>query len=103
MQKVIMYKYFNPDPLFGGYGWSIEEILYDRNSIYSNPYYVEIPDNFHIGESVTGEKMYFKDGCDHGYKLEIENRYSENSRPCLIGGNPTEVIKLNVIGIVQEE
>ena len=30
MKKVIMYKYFNPDRLFGGYGWSIEEVWDER-------------------------------------------------------------------------
>lgn len=71
MKKVIMYKYFNPDRLFGGYGWSIEEVWDDWNHIYSDPYYVEIPDNFNLGKTVIGEEMYFKDGCNQGYELTI--------------------------------
>lgn len=97
MKKVIMYKYFNPDNLFGGYGWSIDKIWDDWNHVYSDAYEVEIPDNFSIGETITGEKMYFKDGCDLGYQLNIGNINFKNGNPYLIGGSPTESVKCNVI------
>ena len=102
MKRVVMYKYFNPDRLFGGYGWSIEEVWDDWNQIYSDPYYVEIPDNFNLGENVTGEKMYFKEGCNHGYQLTIFDENNKNGSPFLIGGDSTELIKLKVVGIVPE-
>lgn len=102
MKKVILYKYFNPDKLFGGYGWSIKEVWDDWNHIYSDPYYVEIPDNFNLGETNIGEEMYFKDGCNQAYKLTIGKTDCENGNPYLIGGSPVESIKLRVIGIVPE-
>lgn len=97
-----MYKYFNPDRLFGGYGWSIEKVWNDWDHIYSDPYYVEIPDNFNIGENITGEKMYFKDNCKIGYEVHIGRKYNKNSSPYLLGGSPVESIKLKVLGLVTE-
>ena len=37
MKTVIMHKFFNPDRLFGGWGWSIDEVWDDWNHIYSDP------------------------------------------------------------------
>lgn len=102
MKKVIMHKYYDPDRLFGGYGWSIEEVYNDWDHIYSQPYYVEIPDNFNLGETVAGDVAYFKDGCNYRYEVEIGRRDCENSSPYLVGGCPGESIRLNVIGIVPE-
>lgn len=78
------------------YGWHIEQTYGDYD-----PYYVEIPDNFSVGETAAGEKMFFKDGCNRGYELLI-GQDSPNGRPYLVGGtNPVEMIRLKVIGPVR--
>lgn len=98
MKKVIMHKYYNPDRLFGGWGWSIKEVWNDWKHIYSDPYEVEIPDNFKLEETVMGEEMYFKEGCNVGYEVFIGCSKNENGSPYLVGGSPVEEIKLKVIG-----
>lgn len=103
MKTVIMHKFFNPDRLFGGWGWSIDEVWDNWNHIYSDPYEVEIPDDFILGKTIADEKMYFKAGCDRGYELTIERTDCENSSPYLVGGSPAESIKLHVIGKVTED
>ena len=103
MKIVTLWKAYNPDRLFGGYSWHLEEVWDDWNHIYSDSYYVEIPDDFNLGETVTGETLYFRDGCDIGYDLTIGNTNHKNSSPYLIGGNPVENIKLRVIGMVRED
>jgi hypothetical protein len=99
MKQVVLHKFYNPDRLFGGYGWSLDEVRDGWNGIYSDPYCVEIPDEFHIGETVTGERMFFKDGCDTGYTLTIGRSDCANGNPYLVGGNHVEMIKLNVLGL----
>lgn len=102
MKKIILHKYHNPDRLFGGYGWSMEEVWDDWKHIYSDPYEVEIPDNFSIGKSNFGEEMFFKDNCNMGYDLGIDGRYNKNGKPYLVGGSPVEMVFLNVIGKCKE-
>lgn len=97
MKKVIMWKYFNPDRLFGGWGWSIEKVWDDWNHIYSAPYYVEIPDDFHIKKTAYGQLMYFRDGWDYGYDLS-KTSSAEVCTPLLIGGKDVETVKVRVIG-----
>lgn len=103
MKTVIMYKYHNPDKLFGGWRWSTTKIWDKWNHIYSEPYEVEIPDDFYLGQSVTGEEIYFKVGCKQGYNLVIGRANCENSSPFLIGGCPIEKIRLKVIGKVKKD
>lgn len=98
MKIVIMYKYFNPDRLFGGWGWSVKEVCDSWNQIYSEPYKVEIPDDFYLGKTETGREIYFKVGCNRGYELTIGRSDCEDSSPYLIGGSPVERIKLHVTG-----
>lgn len=104
MKKEILYKTFDTDPLRGGYDWSIGKVSnsFRQNYVYSEPYYVEIPDEFHLAETQAGNMMYFKDGVDRAYTLTIGNGKTENGNPYLIGGSPVESIKLKVLGPVPE-
>lgn len=102
MKKVIMYKYYNPDRLFGGWGWSIEEAWDDWNNIYSEPYEVEIPDDFRLANNIYHKVMYFKGSCNIGYQLSKSGN-DENCMPYLIGGSPVECIRLKVIGPYKEK
>lgn len=101
MQTVIMWKYFNPDRLFGGYGWSLEEVCDGWNNIYSNPYYVEIPDDFALGEAQDGSAAYFRGDDRQGYEVAGGNR-AEGCNPYLIGGSRAESIRCRVIGPVPD-
>lgn len=96
MKKIILWKSYNPDRLFGGYQWHIDEVYNDWDHIYSEPYEVEILENFEVGVTVAFEKMFFKRGCDKGYYLVI-GQNCENGNPYLVGGDPVEKIKLKVI------
>lgn len=97
MKKVILWKVYSFDRLYGGWNWSIEEIYNDWDHVYSDPYWVEIPDDFYIGENMSGQKMFFRAGCDMGYILTI-GRNCENGNPYLDGH-----IKLNVLGPVNKD
>lgn len=101
MKTVTLWLTYNPDRLFGGYSWHIEEVYDGRNHIYSEPYKVEIPDEFYIGESVYLKKMFFKEGDNRGYELTIGRNDCENSSPYLVGGTSVESIKLKVIKKVE--
>lgn len=103
MKTVVMYKYSNPDRLYGGWGWSVNEAWDDWNHIYSDPYEVEIPDDFYLDKTIADEEMYFRTGCNQGYELTIGRTDCENSSPYLVGGNPVESIKLRVLGKVEED
>lgn len=98
MNTTILYKYFDPDRLYRGYGWSIKEVFDGLDCIYSDPYLVEIPDDFHLSEAVSGETMFFRQGCHWGYKLCIGDKHDPDSAPYLIGGMPVETIHLKVVG-----
>lgn len=102
MKIATLYKVFNPDPHFGGYFWREERVWNDWDGIYSESYHVEIPDDFELGESVSGEKMYFKKGCNRGYEI-ITMPDSPNCAPYLCGGDdPTKPIRLNVLGVADD-
>ena len=98
MKIVTLYKYYNPDRLYGGYGWSIKEVFDGWDRIYSDPYLVEIPDDLQPAESVCGETMFFKQDCPWGYELCIGDKHNPDSAPNLIGGMPVETIQLTVVG-----
>lgn len=100
MKQVIMYKWNSVKK--STWGWSIDEVYDDWNSIYSDPYIVEIPDDFMLGENVCGEKMYFKAGQKTGY-IVSETSQQKNCRPVLIGGSTAEWIVLHIIGPVIED
>lgn len=95
MKKVILHKTHNP--ILGIWRWSTEEKNDYQNFIFSDPYYVEIPDCFYLGETTLGNTMFFKDGCNVGYELTIGKNH-ENGSPYLVGGRPVESIKLKVLG-----
>ena len=97
MKQVVIWKGYNPDRLYGGYFWSIEEVFDDWNRVYSDPYLVEIPDDFNLSKTITGEKMYFRDGDDNGYALYAGSPEQENTNPYLVGGSQSERIKCTVI------
>lgn len=99
MAKVILHKGFNPNALPNGYWfWSEKEVRNDFGNIYTEPYVVEIPDEFELCETVSGEERYFKDGCDTGFEIgSIHN--TAHCSPYLIG---TELVKLKVIGLADE-
>jgi len=100
MKKVVLHKTHNP--ILGIWGWSAEEKNDYQNLIFSDPYYVEMPDDFYPEETTLGKTMFFKKGCNVGYKLTI-GRNSENGSPYLVGGRPVESIKLKVLGAVEED
>lgn len=105
VKKVIMYKSHNysPTPLYGQtWEWSIEEVWDDWNHVYSDPYEVEIPDDFELGETTGGMIMYFKKGCSAGYEIGSEDPRKESGRPCLFGGSFPEIIVLNVVRRIEE-
>ena len=96
MNTITLYKGYNPDRLFGGYFWSLEEVWDDWNHIYSKPYLVELPENFYVGKTIYGEKLIFQKGNNYGYEVSSLSS-CENCNPYLIGGNPTRKIKLKVL------
>lgn len=99
MKRVIMHKWNAVRT--GKWGWSIKAIWNESDNIYSDPYYVEVPDNFTLSETAMCEAMYFKLGCQVGY--EVSNfSDGENCKPYLIGGSPVETIKLQVIEPVED-
>ncbi|MCI6857715.1 MAG: hypothetical protein MR867_00270, partial [Eubacterium sp.] len=63
---------------------------------YSKPYLVELPENFYVGKTVSGEKAIFQEGNSCGYEVSCFSS-RENCNPYLIGGNPTRKIKLKVL------
>ena len=93
---ITLYKGYNPDQFFGGYFWSLEEVWDDWKHIYSKPYLVELPENFYVGKTVSGEKAIFQEGNSCGYEVSCFSS-RENCNPYLIGGNPTRKIKLKVL------
>lgn len=97
MKIATLYKVFNPDPHFGGYFWREERVWNDWDGIYSEPYHVEIPDNFYLSETVSGDKRYFKKGDDIGYDV-ITISGSPDCLPYLSGGKYNELIRLRVLG-----
>ncbi|MCC8156341.1 MAG: hypothetical protein LIO54_03580 [Oscillospiraceae bacterium] len=94
MKHYTLYKICNYDRLFGGYDWSITPHRGDL--ITSTPYEVEVPDDFYLAETVNGETMFFREGCDRAYTLTI-GRNAEGGEPYLISSNGNETIKLRVI------
>jgi len=97
MKTITLWRAYNPDRLFGGYSWHIEEVRCGWDHVYSDSYKVEIPDDFSVGKSDMSKKMFFKQGCKQGYELTIGRSDCENGNPYLVGGSPVESIKLRVI------
>ncbi|MDU7706095.1 MAG: hypothetical protein E7J94_02335 [Clostridium sp.] len=93
---ITLYKGYNPN-LFGGWFWSLEEVWNDWDHVYSDPYIIELPEGFYVGECITGQPMIFKKSCNLGYDVCI-GQNSENGKPHLVGGHPVENITLKVIG-----
>lgn len=102
VKTVILYNYEKCRHVPHYFGWSIEEIWDDFLSVYSEPFYVEIPDDFYIGETITCEKMFFKENCDYGYELCTSNG-KRNQKLYLVGGSPVEKILLNVLDPVPKD
>lgn len=100
MKTVILWKVYSPDRLFGGYSWHTEEVQDGWRQVYSDAYEVEVPDDFYIEKSTSGEILFFKTGCGHGYRLAIGSN-CENGNPYLVGGRPVKTIKLRVIKKVE--
>lgn len=102
MQTVIMYKYFDPDRLFGGWRWSAVRVTYQWERIESEAYYVEIPNDFSLGKTMRGQAAYFRGDDIRAYDVAGSSSY-ESCVPCLIGGSPVEYIRCRVIGPVPKE
>jgi len=100
MKKVIMYKWNAVRS--GRWGWSLKEVWNDWDNIYSDPYYVEIPDDFELGKTVIGEEAYFKIGCNQGYEIASTSEL-KNCSPCLIGGSSVEIVNLKVLEMVGDK
>lgn len=100
MKTIKLWKAYNPNGLFGGYSWHTEDVRDGWEQMYSDPYEVEVPDDFYIEKSTSGEILFFKNGCGHGYRLAIGSN-CENGNPYLVGGSPVESIKLRVIKKVE--
>lgn len=95
MKKIIMYLGWNYD--FGHHwNWHEARVFPDYE-----PYWVEIPEDFHLGESKDGKMMYYRGDDDQGYQLFISENSSRGC-PVLVGGSPVETIHLNVLGPVSE-
>lgn len=97
MKKAKLWKVYNPDRLFGGYSWAIEETVDDWDGVSSDPYIIGIPDEFNICESVTGEKLFYRGDDQQGYRLYSTSN-KEGCSPILVGGTNPEIVKLKVIG-----
>lgn len=100
MARVILYKHYkfnSPISVKGEWFWSSENVS-RWPEILSDPYVVEIPDEFELCETVSGEKMYFKNGCSTGFEIgSIHN--TAHCAPYLIG---KELIRLKVVGIADK-
>lgn len=97
---IILYKGYNPN-LFGGWFWSLEEVWDDWNHVYSDPYKVELPEEYYVGECITGEHMIFKRDHNIGYDVVI-GKNSEHGLPHIIGGTPVEDVTLKVIAKLED-
>ena len=65
-----------------------------------DPYYVEIPEDFHLCESKDGQMRYFRGNDNTGYELTI-SRNSSIGKPVLVGGSHAEMLNLKVLGPVK--
>ena len=92
--EMTLYKFYSPD-IFGGWSWHIDSYTGDEFTSVE-AYKVEIPEGFHLAETVSGEKAFFKDGVSRGYQLTI-GRNAESGKPYLVGGDPVEMVPLKVI------
>lgn len=97
---IILYKGYDPG-LYGGWFWSLEEVRDACDCIYSDPYLVELPSGFYLGETVESVPMIFKADCGIGYSI-IAGCNAENCLPHLIGGAPVENIALRVVGPITD-
>jgi len=93
MKRFILHKVHDCDSLYGGWDWSIRPVE-DGNMVSSTPWEVEVPDDFSLEETVSGEMMFFREGHDLAYSLSI-GRSSEGGNPYLISAD--EMVKLTVI------
>ena len=89
--KTTLYRFYNQEEgLNGVWGWSIEKKYGDFE-----PFYVEVPDEFSVGETNGGVTAFFKDNNDVSYFLD-----GGRDSLSLVGGSPVEVIRLKIIGRV---
>ena len=104
MQEPVSYTHLDvyKRQMYGGWFWSLEEVWDDWDHVYSDPYFVELPEGFSIGESVSSSLMIFREGCNIGYEVYAGSN-TEHCLPHLIGGNPVENITLKVIGPVKDQ
>lgn len=92
MKKIKLWKRVNARTK--EYWWGLEEVQNDWDNIHSDPYWVEIPDKYHIGESICGEPFIYPDDRDTPVGLVSSSRL-ENCYPILYG---QEIIHLRVLG-----
>ena len=79
MNTTTLWKVSSP----GGYRWSIEDIEDDWNGVRSEPYEVEIPEGFCIGETDYGMKMLFSPGASTGFEVcTFSNRRNASPYIC---------------------
>ncbi len=91
--KIILYKYYNSNKIWGGEGWSVEE---KKNyTTESTSFYVEIPDEFKMVKTKLGG--FFINNNMEGYVLETDM----NKNPYLLGVKD-DIIYLKVLGKVED-
>lgn len=86
MKKVTMWKLFSRNVMTYGVSWCVEypeDWASTPDLILEGEYEVEIPDEFELCETNSGEKKFFKG--DDSYELSSWNKNNINSIPCLIG------------------
>lgn len=82
MQKVRLYKF--TDYSTGASGWSLSEVWNHLTNTYSDPYEVEIPDEFSLGRTLSGDILLIKDGKDQPAMLELSD---DGESPMIVAEN----------------
>lgn len=101
MKKVIMYQTRTANERCLNNAWYLERIWNDWDGVYSDEYEVELPDEYHIGQTSSGEKLIFRDDYNYGFEIYNES-YNENAKPYFYDTKLSKRIKLNVIGPAEE-
>jgi len=96
MKTVKMWKTYNPDRLFGGYFWNKEYVYDDWKGVNSDPYLVEVPDEFYVGKSTVDADEIFSTKSQIAYDV-CGTSTLKNCRPLLIGGSPVEEVELKIV------
>lgn len=92
--KLILYRFYSPqEGLNGAYQWYIENNYSDYE-----PFYVDIPDEFSVGETQGGEVAFFKNDDPMSYHLK-----GNKNNVSIFGGTHVEEIQLKIIGSASQK